>query len=192
MNHSNPANCRDRYLVRVRIACPADLVEPGANACHRERGRIVCDAEADPSCICGDVVHPVRGHLADFFVGKVVYIHAQGIAFRPPVTAGVAVVADQLFPLGINRDHGLAGGPGRKHLGIDVLELGVAIGMVRALIGLRVGLARESQLGDEHANGVGTDRGPCQQAQMRASRDSSTPTAAGAPDRPMCPVPRGV
>jgi hypothetical protein len=52
------------------------------------------------------------------------YVHAQGIAFRPPVTAGVAVFADQLFPLGINRDHGLAGGPGRKHLGIDVLELG--------------------------------------------------------------------
>jgi hypothetical protein len=116
------------------------------------------DAEADPARICSNVVHAVGRDLAEFLVGEVVHVHASGIAFRPPVAAGVAVVADQLLFLGIHRDHRLAGGLGCNHFGIDILELGVAVGVVRALVGLPVDLPREANLGEQLAHTVGADR----------------------------------
>jgi hypothetical protein len=58
----------------------------------------------------------------------------------------------------VHGDHGLACRLGRKHFGIDVFELGVAIGVARALIGFPVDLPRETDLGEQLAHAVGADR----------------------------------
>jgi hypothetical protein len=54
--------------------------------------------------------------------------------------------------LGIDRDRRLAGGECRLHLGVDVLELPIAVGMLRALAGLAVGLTAIVQLAPRHAD----------------------------------------
>ena len=61
-------------------------------------------------------------------------------AFGPIIHAAVLEVADQLLLLGVDRDDGLGRRLGRNHLGVDVLELRIAIGMARALKCLAVDL----------------------------------------------------
>src|ERR1700721_1061799 len=46
----------------------------------------------------------------------------------------------------------LAGGERRLHLSVDVLELRIAVGMLRALAGLAVGLTAIVQLAQQHAD----------------------------------------
>jgi hypothetical protein len=88
---------------------------------------------------------------------EVVHLHAPRIAFRTIVGAAVLVVADQLLLLGVDRDDGLARGLRRDRLGVDVLELGVAVRMPRALVGLAVRLPAEPQPRQQSLHAVGAD-----------------------------------
>ncbi len=54
------------------------------------------------------------------------------------LTAGILEVADKLLLLGIDRDRWLTGSLERRHVGVDVLELGVAVGVARAFARLAV------------------------------------------------------
>src|SRR5229473_7018036 len=149
---------RDGQLAHLRIARPADPFEPGADGRHRELGRVVRDADADPARICGNVIHAVGRDLAELLILEIVHFHALGIALGPPIATGVAVVADELFLLRVNGDHGLARCLGGKHFSIDVFELRVAIGVARAVVGFPVDLPRETDLGQQLAHAVGADR----------------------------------
>src|SRR3954469_14475835 len=53
----------------------------------------------------------------------------------------VLVVADQLLLLGVDRDHRVPGSLKSQDPGIDVLELGIAVRVVAAFVGLEVTLA---------------------------------------------------
>jgi hypothetical protein len=79
--------------------------------------------------------------------------HRLGITLATQLPAAVLEVADQLLFLGIDRDGRLAGGDGRLHRGIDVLKLGIAVGMVgpfpRLAIGLTAILLLAQQLADQ-------------------------------------------
>jgi hypothetical protein len=55
--------------------------------------------------------------------------------------------------LGVDRDHRLIVGLEGADLGIDVLELGVAIGMVAAVVGLAVGLTAVAELRQQPCSG---------------------------------------
>jgi hypothetical protein len=60
--------------------------------------------------------------------------------------SSILEVSDKLFLLGVDRDGWLAGNLERRHVGVvDVLELGVAVGLARALARLAVGLQAEAQ-----------------------------------------------
>ena len=69
----------------------------------------------------------------------------------------VPVVAYQLFLLRVDRDDGLARCLRRNHFGIDVLELVVAIWMLRALVGLAVRLPAVAEGRQQSAHAVGAD-----------------------------------
>jgi hypothetical protein len=58
---------------------------------------------------------------------------------------GILEVSDKLFLLGIGRDRGFAGRLERLHFSVDVLELGVAVGVACAFARLAVGLLAEAQ-----------------------------------------------
>jgi hypothetical protein len=72
-----------------------------------------------------------------------VHAHFFGLAFAPQLTAGVPEVANQLLFLGIDRDRRLTGPPEAADACIDMLELGVAVGMLTTLAGFGVGLQAE-------------------------------------------------
>ena len=130
----------DRQLTRIRIALAPHAVQPLPDRGDSELCRIARDPDADPACIGADVVHAIGRHLAEFLVLEVVHLHASRIALGPIVSTAVAIVADQLFLLRVHRDDGLVRSLRRNHLGIDVFELRVAVGMLRALVRLAVRL----------------------------------------------------
>ena len=133
------------------------LVEPAADRSDGELGRIARDPDADPARIGCHVVHAIGHDLAEFLVLEVVHLHAPRIALGSIVRAAVPVVADQLFLLRVDGDDRLARSLRRNHFGIDVLELVVAIRMLRALVGLAVRLPAVAERRQQSAHAVGAD-----------------------------------
>ena len=78
--------------------------------------------------------------------------HRLGLAFGAQFPAAVLEVSDQFLLLRVDRDGRLAGRLKATHLGIDVLELGIAIGMAGPLARLAVGLKRETETPQQPAD----------------------------------------
>ena len=73
------------------------------------------DANAYPPLIPGNIIDTVRDGLAQFFVHEIVDEHLVRLSLRPPFTAAVAEIANQLLLLGIHRDYGLVSFLERPH-----------------------------------------------------------------------------
>ena len=110
------------------------------------------DAETDPSGIRGDVVDAVGRRLAQLGEGEIVHPNRFGLALGAQLTAAVLEVSDELFLLRVDRDRRLAGGLAGFHPRVDVFELGVAVGVARALAGLAVGLQAEAEPAQQSAD----------------------------------------
>ena len=124
-----------------RISLATHRLVPAADGVDRELGGIVIDADTDAARIRRDVVDTIGNGFAEFLVDEVMHIDLVRAAFRSVVAARVLVRADQFLLLGIDRDHRLTGGLQGNHLLIDMLELGVTVGMMAALLGLTIDLA---------------------------------------------------
>src|SRR5262250_57878 len=136
---------RDRQLAHLGIALSAHALDPGADRGDSELGGISGDANADEGFVGCHIVDAIGHRLAQLLVGEIVHVDTQRLALGAIVGAAVLEVADQLLLLGIDRDDGLAFGLRRDHCRIDVLELRVAVGVVRAFVRLAVHLAREAE-----------------------------------------------
>ena len=88
----------------------------------------------------GEVVDRVGDRLGDLGAGEVVPLDLDRLAGRLPLASYRLVIADQLLLLAVDADRGLAGGERRLDRLVDVLKLGVAVGMLRSLTRLLVGL----------------------------------------------------
>jgi len=106
----------------------------------------VRDPDADPTLIPGLVVDAVGRHFALGLVRKVLRPDALGLPFRFPFLPGILVIADQFLLLGVYRDDRLAAPLERAHPAVDILELRVAVGVVRTLLGLTVDLQVVAQV----------------------------------------------
>src|SRR6185295_11566237 len=73
-------------------------------------------------------------------------------ALAAQLSAAVLEVAHQLLFLRVDRDRRLASGECGLHLGVDVFELRIAVGMLRALAGLAVGLTAVVQRAQQQAD----------------------------------------
>src|SRR5260370_19301343 len=62
------------------------------------------------------------------------------VALLAIFAAIVTEIPDQFFFLGVDRDYGLLLGQRRSHLGVDVAELRIPVGVAVALLGLAVPL----------------------------------------------------
>ena len=76
---------------------------------------------------------PYGDRLAQLRVEEVVDADLLGVALGLPLPAAVLEVADQFLLLGVHRDDRLAPPLERSDLAVDVLELGVAVGVRAAL-----------------------------------------------------------
>jgi len=83
-----------------------------------------------------------------------------GIALGPQLPARVLERADELLLLGVDADHGLAQGELQLDRGVEMGELGVAVGVARALERLAVGLEAVAQLVEQLADQPVTDHVP--------------------------------
>ena len=71
--------------------------------------------------------------------------HPLGLALGAQFAAAVLEIANQFLLLGVDRDGRLAGRLKAAHLGVDVFELGIAIGVAGPFARLAVGLKREAE-----------------------------------------------
>ncbi len=85
------------------------------------------------------------------------HLDAFWAAFRAIVGAAVLIIADQFLLLGIDRDDGLPRSLCRNDFRVDVLELGIPIGVLRAFVRLAIGLPREAEFGQLGANRLVAD-----------------------------------
>src|ERR1700712_5264098 len=125
------------------IAWRADAAPPGANGLHRERGRVMVDADADPPGIGSEIVDAIRDGPAQLLDQKVMHADFLGLALRSPLSSCVLEVSNQLLFLRVDRNHRLLLIERARHARVDVGELSVTIRMAVALAGLAVRLQAE-------------------------------------------------
>src|SRR6516162_3830840 len=119
----------DQQSSGVGVARPPDLAPPLADAVDREGGGVVVDADAHPPSIRGQIIDPIGHRATEFFDQKVVDPNLLRIALGAIFAAVVAKVPDQFLFLGVDRDHRLLFAQSRRHLRVDMGELGIAVGM---------------------------------------------------------------
>jgi hypothetical protein len=143
---------RDEETSCIGIAGLAEALPPTTDAFDGECRRIGVDPDIDPALVGGDVVDPIGRNLPQSLDFEVVDTHRLGLALAAQLSTAILEVAHQLLFLRVDRDRRLAGGERRLHLSVDVLELRIAVGMLRALAGLAVGLTAIVQLAQQHAD----------------------------------------
>ena len=88
-------------------------------------------------------------------VDEVMHVDGLRAALGPQLAPAVFELADELLLLGVDRDHRLLGVQARLDDRVEVRELGVAVWMPGALLGLHVGLQTEphgaQQIADHRA-----------------------------------------
>ncbi len=98
------------------------------------------DPHADPTLIQGHVIDSFGDDFSQFLVGKVLRPHFLGVPSAVPFPTCIAEIPDQFLLLRVHRHHRLTSLLEGPHLTVDVLKLGVAVGMRTAFPGLAVGL----------------------------------------------------
>jgi len=142
----------DKQAGRAEIAALSQGIPPAPDALNGEGSGVVIDANIHPTRVVGNVVDAVRSNLAEFGYLEVMNAYRLRIAFGPKLTPAVLEIADQFLLFRINRDGGLPGSLELLDLLIDVLELGVTVGMERTFQGFLVGLKTEAKLAQQPAN----------------------------------------
>src|SRR5262249_60650020 len=95
--------------------------------------------------------------LAQFLVQEIVDANLVWLALGPPLTARVLEIPYQLLLFRVHRDHRLAALLEAPGLGVDVLELGIAVGMLPAFTPLAIGLQAITRLVQEGRHRALTD-----------------------------------
>src|SRR5271165_509391 len=137
---------RDQETSRIGIAGLAEPLPPATDALDGECRRIGVDSDTDPTLVGGDVVDPIGRDLPQSLDFEVVDPDRLRLALAAQLSTAVLEVAHQFLFLRVDRDRRLAGGECGLHPGIDILELRIAVGMLRAFAGLAVGLTAIVQL----------------------------------------------
>jgi hypothetical protein len=147
----------DQKFCRVRIARAPHRLPPAANGVDREACRVFVDADTHPAGIVGNVINAVGRRPTELRDDEVVHTHRLGLPLRTVLTAAILEIADQLLLLGIDRNRRLPRGQRLLHLSIDVPKLGIAVGMVRPLAGLAVGLKAVPQVAQKIGHHIVTN-----------------------------------
>src|SRR6266704_6729277 len=87
----------DEQSGRLGIARPTDGEPPLADAVDGERGRVMVNADTDPTRIGGEVVDPVRHRAAELLDQEVMNTDLFRVALGAIVAPVVAEIADQFL-----------------------------------------------------------------------------------------------
>lgn len=114
------------------------------------------DADAHPSDVLRDVVHPV-GIDAAQLVDEVVDENGLRIPFGPQLLATILERPHEFLLLRVHRDDRFSRSQVRDRGGVDVLELVVAVGVTAALQDLAIRLQAVPHVVEQSTNQAGTD-----------------------------------
>ena len=95
----------DEQLLGLGVGALAHTLAPIGNGANSKLWSVVIDADVDPSRVVVEIVDAIRNHFAKGVVDEVVDADRYGLTSRLPLGASVLEVANQLFLLGIDRDH---------------------------------------------------------------------------------------
>ena len=95
---------------------------------------------------------------------------SSGWPWRLPLPAAVLEIPDQFLLLRVHRDRRLAAAQEPPHAGVDVLELGVAVGMLAPFARLAVGLQAVARLVQQRGHGPWPDGWPCRVSSSASRR----------------------
>src|SRR5712692_10504725 len=135
-----PAIRRDQQSPSPRVQPVALEPPPAPDRGHRKGARVVAGAHVHEAFVAGQIIHAVGIGPGGRGSRKIVALHEGGRFAPAPLPALVLVVPDQLLLLRVHGDDRSAPGHRPADLIIDVLELRVAVGMIRAFLGLPVPL----------------------------------------------------
>ena len=116
------------------------LSPPAANAFHGKTGRVMRAAYGHPPQVKFRIVDTMGNRLGDVWVGEIMHIDLDRLAFRLPFLPGIPVVSDQFLVLGVDRDDRPASAQERLALALDVTKPSIAIGMLLPFFGLVITL----------------------------------------------------
>src|SRR5258708_6806116 len=105
------------------------MTPPAPDRGHCKRARVMIGPDIDKSGVAPDIVNAIRIGPRHLGGGKIMSAHLPRLFRRKPLLAGVIVIADEFFLLGIHRDHGTAVRPISFHGNIDVPELPLTVPM---------------------------------------------------------------
>src|SRR5437868_2316930 len=94
--------------------------------------------DTHPPGIRGQIIDAIRHRSAEFLDQEVMHPDLFRTPVRPILAAIVPEIADQFLLLGVDRDHWLLLGQSSGHLGVDMGELRIPVGMAVTLLGLAV------------------------------------------------------
>src|ERR1019366_5614116 len=123
---------RNQQPTGPRIKSLPHRVPPAPDALHRDCRRIVIHAYADPACVVGDIVNPVGIGSPPPRNNEVVHAHLLRVALRAQLPPIVLEIAYQFLFLGVHRNDELMLLELAFDFTIQVLELGIAVRMVRS------------------------------------------------------------
>ncbi len=104
------------------------------------------DADTDPAGVGPQVVHPIGDGPPEARQHEVMHADRRGLPLGGPFPPAILEGAHQFLLLGVDRDRRLPSAQAGPDPGVDVLELRVAVGVVRPFDRLPVGLQAVAQL----------------------------------------------
>jgi hypothetical protein len=128
----------DQQISGIAMPPRTHLLSPTTDRFSCETSRIVVDSNADPALVLREVVDTVGNGLPELFVHKVMDEDLLEFATRLPFPPAILEVSDEFLLLRIDGNHGLATLLKTQNNGVDVLEVGIAVGVARAFSGLAV------------------------------------------------------
>ncbi len=150
-----PAAVRsDEQLPRFGKAAAAHPLPPTANGVHGKGRRVVVDANAHPTLVVENVVDAVGNGLAQKGVAEVMHADLFRLALRTPIPASILEIPDQFLLFRIHRDRRLTTVEEPRHLGAEVLELRVSVGMRGPFARLAVALQAVPRLVEQGRHGA--------------------------------------
>jgi len=103
-------------------------------------------------------VDAIRAGAGNVGRGRVVSVDFDRMLCGKPLFAGIVIVSEQFFLLGVHRYIRHSCRQGALHLCVDVTELRVAVGMIRTFLSLAVALQAEAPAAQKLSSLLMTDR----------------------------------
>src|ERR1035437_2358188 len=153
-----PAIGSDQQRPRQRIQGPAFATPPSSYGCDRECSRVMVRAHVHESGVARQIVDAIRISAGNIGRRKVVPVYFDRFLCGKPLLAAIIVVSEQFLLLGVHRYYRHPRRQGSLHLGVDMTELRIAVGMIRTFLRLPIALQTVVLIAQKLCHFLMTDR----------------------------------